>query len=112
MRGSILSRIATLTLREVEVMRRVVAGQSNKVIAIELEISVRTVEGHRARVMEKMEVRTVAQLVLANVIARGYRAETPAPDPRDEVACDVLRIDDHRRRLRTGSSETAPSDPT
>ena len=107
-RGSILSRMATLTLREVEVMRRVVAGQSNKVIAIELEISVRTVEGHRARVMEKMEVRTVAQLVLANVIARGYRAETQAPDPRDEVAGDVLRIDDDRRRLRTGSSETAP----
>ena len=111
-RGSILSRMATLTLREVEVMQRVVAGQSNKVIAIELDICTKTVEGHRARVMEKMDVRTIAQLVWANAIARGYRPETTAPDPPDEVVSDVLRIDDHRRRLRSGSSEPTPSEPT
>lgn len=56
-------RLATLTDREAEVMRRVVEGKLNKVIAGELDISVKTVEFHRARVMEKMGVGSVAALV-------------------------------------------------
>jgi len=52
-----------LTPREREIMERVVAGQANKVIAIDLGLSERTVELHRAHVMEKMEVRSLAELV-------------------------------------------------
>jgi len=54
---------ATLSDREREVMLRVIEGKLNKVIADELEISVKTVEFHRARVMEKMGVGSVAALV-------------------------------------------------
>jgi FixJ family two-component response regulator len=60
---SIASRLATLTQREREVMQRVVAGKANKVIADELAISVKTVEAHRARVMEKTGAHSVAELV-------------------------------------------------
>jgi two-component system response regulator FixJ len=56
----------TLTPREREVMGLIVQGQANKVIAIDLGLSQRTVEVHRARVMEKMQVRSLAQLVRAH----------------------------------------------
>ncbi len=62
---AIRERLATLTPRETEVMECVVQGQANKVIAIDLGVSQRTVEIHRARVMEKMAVRSVAKLVRA-----------------------------------------------
>lgn len=62
---AIRKRLATLTPRETEVMERVVQGQANKVIAMDLGVSQRTVEIHRARVMDKMGVRSVAKLVRA-----------------------------------------------
>ena len=52
-----------LTPREKEVMEAVVRGHANKVIAMDLELSQRTVEIHRARVMEKMQARSLASLV-------------------------------------------------
>ena len=57
------AKLETLTLREREVMDLVVQGRKNKQIAEELAISVKTVEAHRARAMEKMEVSSVAELV-------------------------------------------------
>ena len=54
--------LAELTDREREVMARVIAGLANKVIADELDISVRTVEVHRARMFEKMNVRSAVEL--------------------------------------------------
>jgi two-component system, LuxR family, response regulator FixJ len=54
---------ATLTQRERDVAECIVAGKANKVVAAELGLSERTVELHRARVMRKMNVRSVAQLV-------------------------------------------------
>jgi len=62
-RDEIRNRIDSLTRREREVMELVVEGKANKSIARELGISQRTVEIHRARVMEKMEVRSVPRLV-------------------------------------------------
>lgn len=61
--GRINERIASLTPREREVMDMVVDGKANKVIAIDLGLSQRTVEIHRARVMSKMEAESVSQLV-------------------------------------------------
>jgi two-component system, LuxR family, response regulator DctR len=58
-------RLADLTDRERDVMRLVVEGRPNKLIADELDISVRTVEVHRARVFEKMEVRSAVELANA-----------------------------------------------
>ena len=62
---AISHRIKQLTQRENEVMKLVVKGKLNKQIADELDISMKTVEAHRARVMEKMGVRTLAELVKA-----------------------------------------------
>ncbi len=53
---------AVLTARERVVIHPVAAGKSNKVIAIELGISMRTVEAHRARIFYKMGVRNAVQL--------------------------------------------------
>ncbi len=64
-------RVETLTEREREVLDLVVAGRLNKQIADGLGISVKTVEVHRARVMEKMGVGSVAELVQAVLAARG-----------------------------------------
>lgn len=61
-RRLLMRRIEELTEREREVMRRVVEGLPNKLIAEQLSISVRTVEVHRARVFEKMEVKSAVEL--------------------------------------------------
>ena len=65
-RTAMQGRVAELTERERDVMRLVIEGRPNKLIADELQISVRTVEVHRARVFEKMEVRSAVEL--ANVL--------------------------------------------
>ncbi len=60
--ADIAGRMGLLTPREHEVMQRVLAGKFNKVIADELNISMRTVEVHRSRVFEKMGVRSAVEL--------------------------------------------------
>ncbi len=62
-RNGLRLRFDTLTPREQEVAERIVAGDANKVIAIDLDLSERTVELHRARIMQKMEARSLANLV-------------------------------------------------
>jgi len=62
-REEVEKRIDKLTPREKEVLELVVQGKANKVIAGDLDVSQRTVEIHRARVMEKMMARSLAQLV-------------------------------------------------
>jgi FixJ family two-component response regulator len=61
--ASAAARIALLTERERAVLQRIIAGKQNKVIAGELDISVKTVEFHRSKLMEKMGVDSVAELV-------------------------------------------------
>jgi FixJ family two-component response regulator len=55
--------IGRLTARECEVMQHVIGGRLNKQIAADLDIAEQTVKQHRGRVMEKIEVRSVAELV-------------------------------------------------
>ncbi|HSH89854.1 MAG TPA: response regulator [Ramlibacter sp.] len=61
-KASLQARLAELTERERDVMRLVVEGLPNKLIADQLDISVRTVEVHRARVFDKMEVKSAVEL--------------------------------------------------
>ncbi|MCB1662554.1 MAG: response regulator transcription factor [Pseudomonadales bacterium] len=68
-RKAMLDKIAALSDREREVFERVADGEMNKVIAIDLGISERTVEVHRSQVMKKLGVRTLAQLVRLNIDA-------------------------------------------
>ncbi len=59
---SLNERLARLTSRERQVMELILAGKFNKVVADELQISMRTVEVHRANLFEKMGVRTAVEL--------------------------------------------------
>ena len=58
----------SLTQREMQVFDRVAEGQANKAIAFDLDISERTVEVHRAQVMKKLDVATLAQLVRIKIL--------------------------------------------
>jgi FixJ family two-component response regulator len=69
--ADLTQRSASLTPREREVMALVVDGKANKVIAIDLGLSERTVEIHRANVMEKMGSRSVAHLVKMHLTLGG-----------------------------------------
>jgi two-component system response regulator FixJ len=62
--------LALLTSREAEIMRLMVTGKTSKEIARDLDISHRTVEIHRARVMEKMQAETLAELVRMELAGR------------------------------------------
>jgi two-component system, LuxR family, response regulator FixJ len=73
-------RIAKLTPREREVLDALVAGASNKIIAFDLGLSVRTVEVHRARMMERLGTRQLAEAIRLAVLA------TLAPTSRPPAA--------------------------
>lgn len=59
----IAARLESLTPREREVLERLVIGKLNKITAHELDMSIRTVEVHRARIMQKMQARSLSELV-------------------------------------------------
>lgn len=90
-----LRRLATLTKREGQVLSGVVNGKLNKTIAFDLGISTRTVETHRAQVMRKMKVGSLAELV---------RVALRVPDAI--VSLEALADDrsEHERSLRQSPS--------
>lgn len=67
------SRLESLTPREREVMEGILEGKLNKVVADDLDISVRTVEIHRANVFKKLEARNSSELVRMVLSTRCYR---------------------------------------
>ncbi|MBN9508139.1 MAG: response regulator [Alphaproteobacteria bacterium] len=71
------SRLAALTPREHEVLAGLVAGQTSKAIALDLGASPRTIEVHRLRVMEKLQVRSLPELV--RLVQAAGAAPGPAP---------------------------------
>jgi two-component system response regulator FixJ len=77
LRAEIGARFASLTPREREVMQLVTAGKANKVIASELGLSPKTIEVHRAAVMDKMGADSVAELVRLELLLHPDKA-TPA----------------------------------
>jgi FixJ family two-component response regulator len=77
-RDCIEDRLRTLTPREHEVMDAVIAGKRNKQIAAELGMAEKTVKVHRARVMGKMGIRSVAELVRAWTSTRAPRPSASA----------------------------------
>lgn len=76
-RASVRARYETLSARELQVLEAMVDGRLNKQIAFDLGISQRTVEVHRANVMEKMRARSLAELVRM-IIRLGEGEERPA----------------------------------
>jgi two-component system response regulator FixJ len=77
---AVTTRLASLTPREREVLVGLVAGNPNKTIAYDLGTSPRTIEVHRARVMEKMQARSLAELV--RMVLAIDRAGAPRKSPR------------------------------
>jgi len=71
------ARFERLSRREGEVMQRVIAGRLNKQIAAELGISVKTVKAHRAKVMQKMQARSVPELLAVCRAAGVTQAQVP-----------------------------------
>lgn len=79
-RRSAEERVACLTPRERDISSALVRGQANKMTAHQLGISVRTVEAHRANIMMKLGVRSLAELVLLVTEARiGFMSPGPRP---------------------------------
>ena len=78
-RAELEARIATLTPREHEVMLLIAEGRPNKVVATRLGLSTRTVEVHRAKVMEKLQARSLAELVRMTIACELDRPEISLP---------------------------------
>jgi len=76
-RKEVRERLATLTPRECDVLKLVIAGMLNKQIASQLGTTEATIKVHRGRLMEKMEVRSVAELV---ILAQRAGIAPAAPD--------------------------------
>lgn len=79
-RAEVDARLRLLTARERDVLTRVVTGKSNKVIAAELQLSTKTVEVHRAHVMEKLKADSLADLIRLSLLAT--EDDDPPPGTR------------------------------
>lgn len=68
-RSETLNKLKKLTPREQEIMRHLVNGKPNKIIAADLGLSVRTIEAHRARLLLKLEVKSLSDLVRMSLLS-------------------------------------------
>jgi len=87
------SRMEQLSPREADVMDRVVVGKSNRAIAAELGLSPKTIEVHRARVMEKMKAKSLPELVRLHLTVKGRperRREPCVKTPADSRECELV----------------------
>jgi two-component system, LuxR family, response regulator FixJ len=94
-RQDVCERASRLSTREREVLQHVVNGSTSKEIATQLSVSYKTVEAHRAKIMQKMNVESVAQLVGA-VVSGGIMADIARELPQD----DQLSTTSRRRHNR------------
>jgi len=78
-------RLASLSPREAEVLELIIAGKANKVIAYELNIREKTVEAHRAKIMDKMHARAAADLVRIVTLYRSIH-----PENEHAISADML----------------------
>ena len=83
------TRLATLTQREQEVLGLVVAGKLSRVIAEELAISIKTVEAHRSKIMEKLGVGSIAELVHAIVAQKNTLNQQDAVIPEQRGGAEA-----------------------
>lgn len=86
-------RIRRLSPRETHVMERVVVGKSNRSIAAELGLSPKTIEVHRARVMEKMKAKSLPELVRLRLTVAGHSEEHAEPSvktPIESRECELV----------------------
>jgi two-component system response regulator FixJ len=88
-RQNLCERVGRLTIREREVLRHVVNGSTSKEIATRLSVSHKTVDAHRAKIMQKMNVESVAQLV-GIVVSGGIMADIARELPRDDQLSATL----------------------
>jgi two-component system response regulator FixJ len=79
--ADIQQRLERLTKREREVLDQIIAGKRNKVIAADLGISQSTVEAHRAKVMEKLEARSLSELMRLMLLIDPGNAKTKETPP-------------------------------
>ncbi|MCG6896688.1 MAG: LuxR C-terminal-related transcriptional regulator [Thiocapsa sp.] len=79
LRSGVLQLYRTLTPREQQVFQEITAGKTNRMVADELGISVRTAEFHRARVMRKMQAHNLADLTLARVTIQDRMTSEGSP---------------------------------
>jgi len=84
--ASVRARFGALTEREREVMRAVISGKANKVIAYDLGLSEKTIEAHRARVMHKLQVGSLAELVRIDALAELTNSKTSDGRPAGRLA--------------------------
>jgi len=116
--------LSSLTARERQIVEYVAAGRANKVIAIDLGISLRTVEAHRARIFAKLDARNAMQLA-CRLCAHARSGASPVPGaqraahhplpPPDRPALDTRVLHEPVRAYDPGSpappGPPAPSGP-
>ncbi len=74
-RNHIMERLDQLTTRERQVLKELVTGKLNKVIAADLELSIKTIELHRSNIMRKLQSRSLAQII-SMIYAHDIQLET------------------------------------
>jgi FixJ family two-component response regulator len=108
--ASVVQRLDSLTQREHEVLGLIVAGKLNKQIADELRISIKTVEVHRSRVMEKIGAESVAELVRIVLNARAY-AESCERKEKAPGKRSIVVPDSSVAGVRAGHASLASNEP-